>query len=226
MDDQTRMKVLRNFANGAGVIAISHSLRLQAEDVETVLKSVDNRRDRAAAEARLLRLNNVVEPAASIPPDPDMILAPTVPKYETTAAGNTAPTPQIVSARPDPMSASPVSALLVEALKAGGKLATTARKVQALVDQLRNDMDEARELIEAQRRVDEAQAVLDAARSQLKALKAGESQAVVHVTRLAPGPRVLRQWAKRHGVECPAYGRVPQTVVDAWTAANGQREVA
>lgn len=216
MDDQLRMKVLRNFAAGATATTIGHSLRLKADEVDEVLAEFGHRRDLASAEARRLRTAGMPDPVVAARDD-DLLLAPQV---EVSAAG--APLPALPHALPRPMSPMPaasIGSLLDDATKAGGRLAATARKVRALVEQLRQDVDEHREVLEAQRRVEEARAALEAAQSRLKALKAGESP-VVQVTTLAPGPRLLRQWAKANGVECPDYGRVPQAVVDAWEAAH------
>jgi hypothetical protein len=66
MNDQTRMKVLRNFANGAGTDAISRAFRLDPDAVEAVLASVNNRRDRAMAEAKRLQASaEVAAPKAA-----------------------------------------------------------------------------------------------------------------------------------------------------------------
>lgn len=37
----------------------------------------------------------------------------------------------------------------------------------------------------------------------------------------APKPAEIRQWAKDNGVTCPATGRIPRAVLDAYTAAVG-----
>lgn len=37
----------------------------------------------------------------------------------------------------------------------------------------------------------------------------------------APKPAEIRQWAKENGVACPATGRVPRAVLDAYAAATG-----
>ncbi|MGW3025833.1 Lsr2 family DNA-binding protein [Streptomyces sp. NPDC001221] len=34
-------------------------------------------------------------------------------------------------------------------------------------------------------------------------------------------PAVVRAWARENGVDCPAMGRVPKAVVDAWRQATG-----
>lgn len=38
---------------------------------------------------------------------------------------------------------------------------------------------------------------------------------------VAADPKTIRAWASDNGVDCPARGRVPQAVVDAYTAAQG-----
>lgn len=55
----------------------------------------------------------------------------------------------------------------------------------------------------------------DAARMGLRPVS-GETPAPVEEKTPAPKPSELRAWAAENGVECPAKGRVPESVLEAY----------
>jgi hypothetical protein len=60
--------------------------------------------------------------------------------------------------------------------------------------------------------------------AELQARKAELAPTKAKTRKRAPSdhePAVVRAWARENGVECPAMGRVPKAVVDAWKQATG-----
>ncbi|UGY92742.1 histone-like nucleoid-structuring protein Lsr2 [Streptomyces gobiensis] len=50
--------------------------------------------------------------------------------------------------------------------------------------------------------------------------KRSKSGKTYHHTAIAPNPQTVRAWAKSHGYEVPARGRIPKKVYEAFSAAS------
>lgn len=73
-----------------------------------------------------------------------------------------------------------------------------------------------REAAELQKRMSE----LRQRRAELQPKKAGRKSTGVPAER-DHDPATVRAWAREHGIDVPALGRVPRAVVDQWLAAQG-----
>ncbi|MGI5245054.1 Lsr2 family DNA-binding protein [Dactylosporangium sp. CA-139066] len=190
-----RAKVLRNFASGGRPAAMSAGVAAAA--VEEILESVghDQARAREAAQALRTQPAPAVEPATR---DGDFIAA--------------APQPASPVARVD------IAATLADADEAGGAFAATADRIRAIASALADELAQHRQVAEAEALVERLRAELDHATGRLAALKPGSA---VKAGRSREESRAARAWAARNGVDCPALGRVPQRVWDAYAAAGG-----
>ncbi|WP_435585798.1 Lsr2 family DNA-binding protein [Micromonospora aurantiaca (nom. illeg.)] len=104
------------------------------------------------------------------------------------------------------------------------RVQTLGDKMRALVDELRTALDREQQAAEAQRRVDELAAQLEEAREALRAATGRPARPATTPTATAPTaevpPKTVREWARKNGVEVPALGRIPRTVMDAYLAAH------
>ena len=115
-----------------------------------------------------------------------------------------------------------LASLLAEA---GGSSRTRTRnkaeKVRALVDELRVTLEAERE---DDQRKDEARkeiARLERKLADAKArLRGGESSTITVGSSVSASD--LRAWATRNGIECPAMGRIPAAVREAYESAEGE----
>lgn len=124
--------------------------------------------------------------------------------------------------RMDTISTHPLTALLDEAETSGvAKHARKATKIRTLLAELKSDLaaDRQRRTAEAAARaeVERLQEELAEARARLKS--AGSSQPVL----TGPTSAELREWATANQVPCPAVGRVPNSVRDAYLAATDEQ---
>lgn len=149
----------------------------------------------------------------------------------STSAGRT-PTPTA----PAPTSAIAAADPLAE-LIAAGKQSTRARtrslanRAEQTLATLRVEVDSeaARARAAAEKAAAEAKVRADIARleaelAKKRALLPKHKAAVKGMVSAATtglNPKTIRAWARDAGVDCPASGRVPRRVVDAYTAAHG-----
>jgi hypothetical protein len=107
--------------------------------------------------------------------------------------------------------------ILLEKAAALPKLATKAARCIALLTDIRNGMADAEKAEKLAAIIARRKADLAEAERQLAELKA---TSVKKVTGGEPTSAQIRAWAATNGVDCPAFGRVPQSVVEAWKAAQ------
>jgi hypothetical protein len=109
-----------------------------------------------------------------------------------------------------------IAALLVKAAMLPS-LAAKAAKVESLLNFIRSEIDAAEKAEKLRAVVARHRAAIAEAEQQLTDLRGNNRS---H----HPGPTgeaaQIRTWAKENGVECPTFGRVPQSVVDLWKAAQ------
>jgi len=116
-----------------------------------------------------------------------------------------------------------VDLLKAEAERIGAKtLIARANRIATLLDQLRVDLKAASKLWDAEAAArTERQAKVDklaALKAEADTLRAELGAGKPKAGRSDLG-KVVREWAKESGVECPARGRVPQKVLDQYTKA-------
>lgn len=68
--------------------------------------------------------------------------------------------------------------------------------------------------------VEQMRVRLERGRAELAALEAGAAPAKVEPERTGPTNAELRAWAAEQGIECPARGKIPGRVREAWQEAN------
>jgi pyruvate/2-oxoglutarate dehydrogenase complex dihydrolipoamide acyltransferase (E2) component len=94
---------------------------------------------------------------------------------------------------------------------------------------LRDHAEKARTHLDALRSRHQADAELTAIALEAKDLEERLAQLRARETQLQPKkarrprdhePAAVRTWAKEHGIDCPATGRVPAAVVDQWRTAQ------
>lgn len=90
------------------------------------------------------------------------------------------------------------------------RTATLAEKIHTDLKRLHDRLREEHERDEAEAEIHRLQKKLDAARAKVKGSRpAGTSAA-----------KAIRAWAAENGVECPAMGRIPRAVAEAYEAAQ------
>jgi len=94
------------------------------------------------------------------------------------------------------------------------KIRLAGVRIRASIGQLRNDLAADTARSQAQAEVKRLRAELAAAEAKLRG--------AVQPTSTAANPEypAARAWARDNGIDCPAKGRVPRAVMDAWKAAT------
>lgn len=117
---------------------------------------------------------------------------------------------------PAPVESDPISAKLDRAALSGvARLERLAEKIHDLLDQLEAELG----LHERGRALREEQAKLQERLAQIKAELRGDRPASSAPEPEPSGNRAVRAWAAENGIECPARGRVPARVLDAYREA-------
>lgn len=119
--------------------------------------------------------------------------------------------------KPDPDEPTPVPAttagdILHRAERAGGKYATRALRIRTMLTDLSRDLDANAEAIAAKRRVEQLRVELAEAEGKLKKLKPAAPRSADTLSRTAK----VRAWAKENNVVCPAFGKIPAAVLEAY----------
>lgn len=91
------------------------------------------------------------------------------------------------------------------------KVRNAAVRAETALQTLADLIDEHRATEAARREVDRLERELRAAKEKLRPPRKDDGPSLE--------PKVVRAWAAEHGVDCPATGRVPRTVVDAYLEA-------
>lgn len=101
---------------------------------------------------------------------------------------------------------------------------TAAKKARDAVAQLRQRVRD--EEIEKRVRdeITELEAKLATAKRKLRTVKPATSRPRPLGLPDGVTPKQLRVWAANNDVACPAHGRIPKTVIDAYRAAPGEQE--
>lgn len=201
--DTTELKILQKYASGGELQAIADGLDISKEQVADVVdKVVGFSRQRASA---LLREHDAktrkpvavtFAPPADAEPPADPAAPPAVAAKSPPAAGG-------------------VGGILGRAEQAGGKYATRAARIRAAVVELGRDLDAAAEVLEAERQVEQLRAQLADAAAKLRSLKTPGTPAAASSSTLSRTAEV-RAWAAEHSIPCPAMGRVPKAVMEAY----------
>lgn len=135
-----------------------------------------------------------------------------------TPAPTTAPTPHRSPAMQAVEAATRdhVATLLHQASQSSsGRIRNAGKKIHGLLDDLREQLEADRERDSARKEVERLEAQLRAAKAKLtgKPSAAKSSQD-------GPSPSEIRSWARNAGVNCPAVGRVPEHVRQAYADAH------
>lgn len=145
------------------------------------------------------------------------------PEHHTPSPPRPVPTPPPApSAAPTPVAATAAKDDTDAALLAQAKSSTKAR-TRALGEKITTLLDQLRAVLEEETRVAANAARIAQLEAELAALKGKPAPTTVKSSGTAPdGPdsKTIRAWAVANGVTCPAVGRVPATVRDAYLAAN------
>jgi hypothetical protein len=194
IEEDVRLRVLRNYASGAGDIAIHQTLGVPLPAITEILESINYERGRARQIAQDARRNGAA-------PDTPMPVAK--------------PAPAVVQAAADP----PMERLLADAEQLGGPLAQHAARVRGILGSIQHGLAKQTQIAAAEQRVEKARKDLDDATQALRALKGGTAIAKP-VTPPTADWKAIRTWAVTEGLDCPAVGKVPGRVVDAYNAAH------
>lgn len=145
----------------------------------------------------------------------DLMVAPVAPRMN----GTPIPVPAMPSApRPGAMS---VESLLAAADRVGHpRLAKQAAKVRDAVAVLRELVEGHEKRAEAEEQVERLRRQLAEAEAKLRGVAGtGPARAMARAAAAGrPEARLVRAWARQQGIECPATGRVPYAVVEAYEA--------
>ncbi|WFF07233.1 Lsr2 family protein [Micromonospora sp. WMMD1076] len=217
---RTQYEVLRLFAQGKTEQAIADYTTLNLSAVRRTINEMaagDRELATTAVAAYEHRASAVAAARGTPPPAP----------------------PPGPAARPSPGPAAPASppvdtlAQLLHAAAASPsrRVQALGEKLRALAGEVRDALERERQAAEAQRRVDELAAQLEEAREALRTAT-GRPARPATPTAVAQGPatevtpKTVREWARKNGVEVPALGRIPRTVMDAYLAAHPTTEPA
>lgn len=229
---RTQYEVLRLFANGKTEREIADYTTLEIRAVTRTINELCAGDKVTAADmaAAYERRANAIAAARGTPGVPGLPRTTTVPPPPR------APDP----ATPPAMArATDVLADLLAAAQVSPHQRTRSlgAKLSALAEDLRGRLaDEARAAqeaeaaakarVEAQRRVDELAAQLEAARKALRSAsgtpspRPGVDGPGSTTPTAGPSSKAVRAWAAENGISCPAVGKVPRAVVDAYQAAQ------
>ncbi|WP_319460071.1 histone-like nucleoid-structuring protein Lsr2 [Micromonospora sp. RTP1Z1] len=216
---RTQYDVLRLFVEGKTEIEIADFTTLAQRVVTRTINELcagdlDLARQMVTAHERRA---SMVAAAQGRPGVPGMPRTTQVPPLPGQASTNTAADPR----PPDVLAA----LLAAAAASPNRRTQTLGTKVRALVDDLRAELRRESQAAEAQRRVDELAAELERARERLRAASGRPARPATPPAGERPtAPEVpaktVRAWARDHGVDVPALGRVPRAVMDAYLKAN------
>ncbi len=118
----------------------------------------------------------------------------------------------------NPESSDTIAALISRAVQTGqARLVTAADRISDLVEELEAQL----KAYEAERSLREEQERLEARLAEIR-----EQLGVKRRSGSAVDSKAVRAWAKENGVECPALGRVPAAVVEAFNQAQAGPSVA
>jgi hypothetical protein len=95
------------------------------------------------------------------------------------------------------------------------RLVKAADRIQDLVDQLEKDVAEHELSAELRAEAERLEARLAEIRGQI-----GGKRAASPASRKTHDNRAIREWAASAGIECPARGRIPRSVVEAFEGVN------
>lgn len=222
---RTQYEVLRLFSLGKSEQEISDYTTLNLTAVKrTINEMTAGDRDIAAsAVAAYERRASAVAAAQGKSAAPGTPRITTVPPPGTLRPPADAP-------RPAPPVDTLAELLRAAAASPSRRVQTLGDKMRALVDELRTALDREQQAAEAQRRVDELAAQLEEAREALRAATGRPARPATTPPATAPTaevpPKTVREWARKNGVEVPALGRIPRTVMDAYLAAHPTTEPA
>jgi Lsr2 len=222
-----QQQILRLFLRGRDAEFIGQALGLPAERAQqTITDLAGDDEDRAAKLLAACDERGALVAAArgeSRHPQP-------IPRPGPRAVADpVAPAPQPTSPVEEPLLDRAAASDSARTRKLGERIRALTGELRARVaeeDTVRREQ-QAREQarLDAEQRVEQLAAELAAATEELREL-AGRKRTTAASTPATPAPardhdpRVVREWAKRAGVECNAHGRVPQTVVAAWRAST------
>lgn len=210
------LAILRKYAGGAGLTEISEALRVPHAQVVAVVESVGFTRTRAAAQIRQheVNLNNERRKAVAPPPT----ARPTAPQVAKEATVHPEPALQL-EPLPDTIEQRLLRAEAIPRLK------TKAARIRAMLEDLGRDLEGAAQVVEAERKVERLRADLAAATEALRqmtrpAAKKPAATDAPAAPQGTPDPVDVRKWAADNGVDCNPKGRVKQTVIDRYLAAQ------
>lgn len=134
---------------------------------------------------------------------------------------------RVMSSGPKPVPAAPPAPTITQSrtsadlLSAGDQSSqqatrTLSARIRALLDDLSRRLDAEQATEQARREIAEAQQALDAARARL-AQVTGKGKPAPAAT-AGPTAKQVRAWAAEQGFDCPATGRIPQYIRDAYQA--------
>lgn len=210
------LAVHRAFARGADIAAIEIDLGFTRDQVSEVVQAIGFQRARAA---ELVRQHEAAQAKrkTNTPPPPDP--APVRP----VAAAKPAPGPNLIveATTPEPQTPSSIENLLQRA-EAIPRLRTRAARIRALLEDLSADVDDAvakaGEISRAEKRVAQLRAQLEDASLALRDLT--RPKAAGPPSTGEPSHADIRAWAAQHNIQCPATGRVPNTVRQQYNASR------
>lgn len=226
--DETKLALLKALAEGTDVrqVAADHHM-----DVTVVLRvaSAHGYPDRA----KLAWAADVVAQQTPTETAPTSTAAPAPAQLDGSTAALLARAAKSTKARTRTLAQRIAADLTDLQTRVNDEAAEARARAAAAATKAREQAERKAAEAKARREVARLEAELKAARA---ALRSGRP-ATAGVRRRKPvqvnaafdagvSAKTVRTWATQNGVECPAVGKVPGRVVDAYLAAGGQAEVA
>lgn len=208
---EQQLKIMRQYAAGAELVDIGERLGI---DRDTVAGTVSTLAGFVRGRAReLVRQYEAAHPRPAAPAPPTAPQQIDVP---------------VLARTPEPPLGAEV--VLVRAERAGGRYATKAGRIRALVAALEVDLAEAERVIAQERRIQDLKAQLERETAKLRELRSGGAKpatsngsARTAASGSDPTTREVREWAAANGVPCPSKGRfLPASVLEAYHAAHSE----
>ncbi|MEU4592909.1 Lsr2 family DNA-binding protein [Micromonospora aurantiaca (nom. illeg.)] len=212
---RTQYEVLRLFAQGKTEQAIADYTTLNISAVKRTVNEMTagDRELAATAVAAYEHRASAVAAAQGKPGVPGTPRVTSVPPPGTLR-------PPADAARPAPPVDTLAQLLHDAAASPSRRVQALGDKLRGLVDELRTALDREQQAAEAQRRVDELAAQLEEAREALRTATGRPARPATTAPAAEVPPKTVREWARKTGVEVPALGRIPRTVMDAYLAAH------
>ncbi|MGJ3223779.1 Lsr2 family DNA-binding protein [Micromonospora aurantiaca (nom. illeg.)] len=217
---RTQYEVLRLFSQGKTEQEISDYTTLNISAVRRTINEMTagDREVAASSVAAYERRASAVAAAQGRPAAPGTPRITSVPPPGTLRPPADAP-------RPAPPVDTLAQLLHDAAASPSRRVQALGEKLRALAGEVSDALERERQAAEAQRRVDELAAQLEEAREVLRAATGRPARSATPTAAAAApaaevSPKTVREWARRTGVEVPALGRIPRTVMDAYLAAH------